>query len=473
MLSTFTDYRILSKNIQKSLDKKASGSGIKTEIKYFQDHIGQVKTVDDFLGNHRLFTFAMKAYGLDDMAYAKSFMKKVLLGEPDQNGRVLADRLQDPRYQAFAAAFNFHSVGMDPTAIGKSDDPGLQSMMDSISLNKETSAHKRLAYDTETDNQVEYFYGMLPYLKTTNDVASDYKLLSIVRAAVGLPEAPYSDDAVANAQALDGKFDAASLKDPDQVRQLVDNYLAARKEGRKAIIDPYFRPTGVFAGSDADIAQRTAYFQAKMHGVSSAKDIANDPALADIVQTTLGLPVETTRMSPEGRAAAIAKKLDVASLRDPRKLSQFLDRFKTAATESRSATVQAYIQQTLETDAGDENQGVRLALYFRRKAPTVKSVYGFLADPALAEVVRTTLGLPPEAAKSNLASQAKLIQRKIDLASLKDPAKLDQFVKRFTIRWDAKNAAAPTPALSLLNGSGPGLDSDVLLRLQNIRLGNL
>ena len=413
----------------------------------------------------------MKAYGLDDMTYAKSFMKKVLLGEPDQNGRVLADRLQDPRYQAFAAAFNFRSVGTDPTVRAKSDDPDIQELMDKVFLTRESNGHKRMAYDTETDNQVQYFYTMLSYLRNTADIASDYKVLSIVRTAVGLPDAPYSDDSVANAAGLEGKFDAASLRDPEQARDLIENYLAARKEGRKAIIEPYFRPTGVFAGSDTDIAQRTAYFQAKMHGVSTVKDIANDPVLADIVRTTLGLPAETARLSSEGQAAAIEKKLDVTSLRDPRKLSQFIDRFKTAAAEPRSATVQAYLQQTLETDAGDENQGVRLALYFRRKAATITSVYGLLADPALAEVVRTALGLPPEAAKSSIDSQAKLIQRKIDLASLKDPAKLDQFIKRFTIRWDAKNDTASTPALSLLSSSGSGLDSDVLLRLQNIRLG--
>ena len=58
MLSTFTDYRIITSNLQKSIDKKASESAVKAEVKYFQDHIGQVKTVDDFIGNHRLLTFA-------------------------------------------------------------------------------------------------------------------------------------------------------------------------------------------------------------------------------------------------------------------------------------------------------------------------------------------------------------------------------------------------------------------------------
>ena len=86
-----------------------------------------------------------------------------------------------------------------------------------------------------------------------------------------------------------------------------------------------------------------------------------------------------------------------------------------------------------------------------------------------AEVVRTAIGLPPESAKGSIDSQAKAIQSKLDIASLQDSAKLDQFIKRFTIRWDAKSDPAPTPALSLLTGSGGWLDSDVLLSLQNIR----
>ncbi|MBE7201909.1 MAG: DUF1217 domain-containing protein [Parafilimonas terrae] len=469
MLSTFTDYRIISSDLQRSLDIKASESATRAEIKYFQDHISQIKTLDEFLGNYRLYSFAMKAYGLDDMISAKSFMRKVLVGEPDQSGHTLADRLQDARYRDFAAAFNFRSLGSDPARIEKSDDPDIQDMIDSSNINKISTAQKRFDYDSETDRQVEYFYNMRPYIRSTTDVTSDYKLYGMARTAAGLPDAPWSDDEAAKAAAIEGKFDAATLQDPEQANAFVDRYLAGRREGRKAIVDPYFRPTGTFAGSDADIAQRTAYFRAKINGVTSATDIASDPVLADIVRTNLGLPPETAGKSINDQAEAFAKTLNIASLRDPRTLSQFIDRYKTLATDPRSATVKAYIQQTLETDAGDDNQGVRLALYFRRKAPTVRSVYDFLADPALAEVVRTAAGLPPESAKGSLDSQAKAIQRKIDIASLKDPAKLDQFIKRFTIRWDAKSDPVPTPALSLLTSSGSGLDPDILLSLQTIR----
>ena len=44
-----------------------------------------IKSIDDFLGNDRLFAFAMKAFGLEDMAYAKAFMRKVLTEGIDNN----------------------------------------------------------------------------------------------------------------------------------------------------------------------------------------------------------------------------------------------------------------------------------------------------------------------------------------------------------------------------------------------------
>ena len=36
-----------------------------------------MKSIDDFMKDTRLYNYAMKAFGLDDMAYAKAFMRKV------------------------------------------------------------------------------------------------------------------------------------------------------------------------------------------------------------------------------------------------------------------------------------------------------------------------------------------------------------------------------------------------------------
>ena len=69
-----------------------------------------MKSIDDFLADDRLFTYAMKAFGLGDMAYAKAFMRKVLEGGIDAN-ESFANSLADKRYRDFAETFNFARYG--------------------------------------------------------------------------------------------------------------------------------------------------------------------------------------------------------------------------------------------------------------------------------------------------------------------------------------------------------------------------
>ncbi|WP_342108179.1 DUF1217 domain-containing protein [Methylobacterium sp. SI9] len=469
MFSTFTDYRILTSNFSASVTKKASEPATKKDIQYFQDNIGKVKTIDDFLGNQRLYTFAMKAYGLDDMIPNKGFIRKVLLGEADANGRILVNRLQDSRYQDFAAAFNFREYGDDPAKPMKLDDE-TRALIDQFGGLK-TVQQKRGEYDIETENTVDYVYKLAEYTKTPEDIAADSKLSAFVRTAVGLPPASADDDAWTQARQIESKFDATTFQDPGLMVDVIDHYRAARQAGRKAIIDPYYRPVGTYAASGAEIGKLKDYVRVKLTAAHSAQDIVNDPIVTNVLANVLGLPADMTSRKTEDQAKLIGQKLDVASLQDPKKLNGLLDKFTALRDDARTATVNSYIQQSMEDDAGAENEGTRLALYFRRKVGTVKSAYGLLADPALAEVVRTAIGLPAEAAKSSIETQARLVERKIDLSSLKDPAKLDQFIKRFTLLWDSKQNASPAPAFALLTNSVSALDSDVLLSLQNIRGG--
>lgn len=469
MTSTFTDYRILSSDISQSLSNKAKNPEAKREIQYFRDNIGKVKTIDDFLGNNRLYKFAMKAYGLDDMISAKGFMRKVLMGESDANGRVLVDRLQDQRYKDFANAFNFKSFGVTSGNLPISADADIQALYDSVALQKKSVLQQRFEYDDETERDIDYIRIKFGSVESLTDIESDYKFSSIVRQTVGLASAKIDDDPSERAGQLEGKVDLESFQDPEKLNAFIDQFLAARTAGRKAIVEPYSRQAGTYAASDAEMDRVTRYFTAKVNTVYSAADIVADPVLADVVRTTLGLPSDASA-KPEAQAQQIARKLDVATLQNPKTLSAFVDRFKTARGAAVDATINAYLRQTLEVDAGNENQGVRLALYFRRMAPGVKSAYGLLADPALAQVVRTALALPTEAAKISVEGQAKLIERKLSVADLKDPDKLERFIKRFTILWDTQNSAGSSPAAAIIGG-GASLDSDVLLKLQNIRGG--
>jgi hypothetical protein len=117
-----------------------------------------------------------------------------------------------------------------------------------------------------------------------------------------------------------------------------------------------------------------------------------------------------------------------------------------------------YLQQTLETQEGDTNQGVRLALYFQRNASGITSAYDILADKALSEVFRTTFGLPDTVASMDIDQQAKVLEKYLDLNDLADPTKLGKLLNRFAAMYDMKtNAPTTAPALAILTGSGASI----------------
>ena len=78
MLSTAVSYKILTQNIEKSLARVGAAPEVHRETNYYLATIGKIKSIEDFLANDRVFTYAMKAFGLSDMVYAKAFVKKVL-----------------------------------------------------------------------------------------------------------------------------------------------------------------------------------------------------------------------------------------------------------------------------------------------------------------------------------------------------------------------------------------------------------
>ena len=106
MNSTLTSYTLLSRNLATSLQRKGSDPIVARETAYYQANIGKVKSLDDFMADQRLYSYAMKAFGLEDMTYAKAFMRKVLT-EGTTDSTAFANRLADDRYVAFAKAFDF------------------------------------------------------------------------------------------------------------------------------------------------------------------------------------------------------------------------------------------------------------------------------------------------------------------------------------------------------------------------------
>src|SRR5262249_45329376 len=103
----------------------------------------------------------------------------------------------------------------------------------------------------------------------------------------------------------------------------------------------------------------------------------------------------------------------------------------TSAASAKQGVIDRYVRQALETSAGVENEGVRLALYFERKAPEVKSAYSLLGDPALWKVIKTVFQFPDAMAAADIDKQAAAVTKRLNLDDLKDPDKLQRLVQRF------------------------------------------
>ncbi|CAO4164616.1 DUF1217 domain-containing protein [Methylorubrum aminovorans] len=417
MTDTLTSYRLIAKDLTASLKRKAAEPSVARETAYYEANIGRVKTVDDFLGDQRLYTYAMKAYGLEEMTYAKAFMRKVL-EEGAASSASFANRLADDRYTAFAKAFSF---GQGVTVRGTNPASfGLPAIAASL------SAPKRLAdtYDFSGRAESSFLVESRIDAATTQSVTVRLNAKTLAGQVADLSKVTPAEIAAAVA----AQIDASPLKGKVQAGLAADGSLFFQTT---ALTDLGADGRAGGTGLDADTLVNAG-------GANRSLTIRNAPlSAADKLATDVGFG---TDLGPDALAQTVT---------------------------------QAYLRQSLESEAGDADTGVRLALYFARKAPTLTSAYDILGDAALSQVANTVIGLPATsgaATSEALARRADLIAKKIDVASLKDPAKLDAFVRRFAAIWDAQNNTASAPVLALFTGSG-GIDAEMLMNRQAARIG--
>lgn len=145
----------------------------------------------------------------------------------------------------------------------------------------------------------------------------------------------------------------------------------------------------------------------------------------------------------------------------------------TTFTKAQQGTVNKYMRQTLEENAGETNQGVRLALYFERKASSINNWYDVLADTALSRVVRTTLNLPDSFAAVDIDKQAQYFESKLKIADFKDATKVSKFLNRFTNFWELSNpSTGNTSSLATVLFAQPtalGVSTDLMMAMQKMR----
>jgi hypothetical protein len=105
MISTYLSYNLVAKDLKAEMNRVSEQTLVSREAAYFKANIGKVRSAEEFVDDYRLYSFAMKAHGLEDMIYARAFMLKVLESDLSDNDSY-ANRLTDKRYRDFAAGLS-------------------------------------------------------------------------------------------------------------------------------------------------------------------------------------------------------------------------------------------------------------------------------------------------------------------------------------------------------------------------------
>jgi hypothetical protein len=218
MNNTISEYRNLTREIGKTMSRLESEPVVRREVEYYRKNISKIKSIEDFMGNQRIFNFAMTAFGMKDLVYAKAMIRKVLT-EGIDNNRAFAFSLADPRFREFAQTFNFKSYGTSTTAFDRTQ----QGTIDRFLRN---SLEERAGQSNEALRLALYFDRKASGISTEYGILADKAIYAVVRTALGLPDAMASSDIDKQAKLLGERVKVADFSDPQKRGAFITRFLA-------------------------------------------------------------------------------------------------------------------------------------------------------------------------------------------------------------------------------------------------------
>lgn len=299
MVSTYLSYSLVNKDMKAALNRVGSDNLVQRQTQYFKDNIGKVNSVEEFLDDYQLYSFAMKAYGLEEMTYAKAFMKKVLESDLSDD-KSFANQLTDERYKNFAAAFQFSPVEADAqskvqeTEFLKKYDDALAAQSDAL---KKESSYYSAAIASVTDvsglvnNSRLRQYALSAYGIDGTYLTKDH-LTKVLTSDTSDPNS-YVNQMVANgaknatsflkmAQAFnfntDGSLSAASAQTDAQKDATISLYV----DEEQLYVTDYYRQ------------REQAYYEQKIATVTKVSDITSDARLFNYVKAAFELKPSVT-----------------------------------------------------------------------------------------------------------------------------------------------------------------------------------
>lgn len=304
MVSTFLAYDLVVRDLKSSLERTASDGQVARESAYYEENIGKVTTMEEFLDDYRLYAYAMKAYGLEEMTYAKAFMKKVLESDLTDESS-FANSLSDERYRNFAQAYQFTGQTTDAQTTTQETE-----LFDLYKAAQVTQAN-------DVQAETYYYESMIGSITSAAQLVKNGRLMDYLAEAYGIDREKYTKEHFV-------KVLTSDLNDSDSyLNQLMSKDAASDNDYNSAAFYKLnqafgFNTDGTLSGttpqtdtqkeatvklyvdgaqtyvSEYSLSREKAYYQSKIATITSVSQLTSDSRLFAYVQTAFQLDTTVT-----------------------------------------------------------------------------------------------------------------------------------------------------------------------------------
>lgn len=233
MTTTTSTFLSINNNLSRYQSMIADEPAVKTASEYYTANIGKAQSISDFVGNYRLLSYALDAYGLGDQVNNTALVTKVLEGGVS-SPKSLANTLSNPNWAKFAAAFNFVGSGAGsistPSAVSTTTSNYVEEKLESDEGQQDPGVQLAL-----------YFQRVAPSITNGLQIMGDENLLDVVQTVFGLPAESGATNVQAEASEITRLMPMSELQNPKEVTQLAERFTA--------VYDLDYGPGGVDASS--------------------------------------------------------------------------------------------------------------------------------------------------------------------------------------------------------------------------------
>ena len=216
MTDTYLRVSMLNRDYSKTIETLSQDAQVSRATDNYLEKIRDIKSIDDFLDDYEIYSYAMKAMGLEDMIYAKAYMRKVL-EEGISNSDSFANKLTDTRFKEFATVFNFASHGEATTSFEKAQ----QGIVDKY---LEQTLETREGEENTGVQLALYFQKKASSITSSMELLGDRALAEVARTISGIPSEAAGADIDWLSEAISSKINIDQLSDPDYVNELVQRF---------------------------------------------------------------------------------------------------------------------------------------------------------------------------------------------------------------------------------------------------------